>query len=230
MKLHYLQHVFFETPGAILDWAKKNKIQATGAHLYKNEPLPSLDDFDFLLVMGGPMGVQDEHLYPWLSPEKKFIESAIKAGKKVVGICLGAQLVAHALGARVYKSAFKEIGWFPIDWSDEARRPGLFPHLPQTQEVFHWHGDMFDIPEGAVRLAKSVGCENQAFLYDEQVLGFQCHLEITEEIIRAAVKEGAVELVSAPYIQSAAEMLRRVNLCEPVNKTLSILLDKFVAI
>src|SRR5271165_3985143 len=112
MRLHALQHVPFEGPAAIADWAAAQGVSMTVAHLYRGDALPSLSDFDMLAVMGGPMSVNDSSHYTWLDPEIAFMRAAIGAGKAVLGICLGAQMIAKALGARVYPGAQKEIGWF----------------------------------------------------------------------------------------------------------------------
>ncbi len=139
MRVHFLQHVKFENPGLILDWAKKRKHKISITEFYKNGKLPESTDYDALFVMGGPMGVYDDGKYPWLAGEKRFIEKAIQSNKSVTGICLGAQLIADVLGARVYKNDHREIGWFDIETCGQAIEgiPGLFP---LKLKVFHWHG------------------------------------------------------------------------------------------
>jgi GMP synthase-like glutamine amidotransferase len=159
------------------------------------------------VVMGGPMGVGDESTYDWLAPEKAFIREAIGAGKTVVGVCLGAQLIAEVLGARVYRGPEKEIGWMPIQLTLGGRDSAVFGHLPPSIEVFHWHGDTFDLPAGATHLARSAVCEHQAFLWGERVLALQFHLESTPESVAAICRECADELVTAPHIQEAGQML-----------------------
>jgi GMP synthase-like glutamine amidotransferase len=121
----------------------------------------------------------------------------------VVGVCLGAQLVAEVLGGRVFRNLYKEIGWLPIELTEEGRRSPLFEGLPQRLDVFHWHGDTFDLPPGSVHLARSKGCAHQAFLYQGRVLGLQFHIESTPDSVQQIVKAGADELVPARYIQSA---------------------------
>ncbi|MBN1479046.1 type 1 glutamine amidotransferase [candidate division KSB1 bacterium] len=227
MRLHVLQHAPFENPGAILDWAYNAKIHAQSTHLYKNESLPALHDFDLLIVMGGPMSVHDDERIPWLRPEKKFIEQAIKAGVKVVGICLGAQLLADVLGARVYPHTFKEIGWFPIEWSAETLTQPLFDYMPRRLDVFHWHGDTFDLPRGALHLAKSGVCENQAFLYGDTVLALQFHLEVKQDNVIAMLDHCADDLVNMPYIQTREEILAGTRHCTTVNEKIFKLLDAF---
>lgn len=163
--------------------------------------LPAPDDMDLLVVMGGPMGVHDDSAYPWLPVEKNFIQDAIKADRRMVGICLGAQLAAQALGASVYPNAHKEIGWFPVH-KTALPHPVLFDMAP-TQTVFHWHGDTFDLPSGAMHLAYSDACANQAFIWQERVLGLQFHMEMLPEHIETLMSNSYQETNAAqPYIQS----------------------------
>ena len=207
MRIHFLQHVPFEGPAGIGDWAARKGHSVTTTPLFENVDLPDQPDFDWLIVMGGPMGIHDEADYPWLVREKDFLREAIAGGKIVVGVCLGAQLIADALGARVYRNQQKEIGWFPIELTERGQASRLFVFLPHRFEVFHWHGDTFDLPEGAVHLARSEVCEQQAFLYDERVLGLQFHLESTPVSVADIVANCADEIVPTTYVQDAEHML-----------------------
>jgi GMP synthase-like glutamine amidotransferase len=207
MRIHCLQHVPFEGPAGIADWAEARGHELSVTRLYTGAAPPSPDAFDWLVVMGGPMGVHDEAEHPWLGAEKALLREAIASGKTIIGVCLGAQLLAEALGARVYRNAEKEIGWLPIELTGEGRASSLFGFLPGHIEVFHWHGDTFDAPPGAVHLARSQGCANQAFLWGERVLGLQFHVETTPESLRALVEHGADDIVPGPYVQSAERML-----------------------
>ena len=227
-RLCYLQHVDFETPAGILDWAATHKLNVSGSHLYRGDQLPDVKDFDHLIVMGGPMGANDDHLYAWMRLEKKLIEASIKAGKKVIGICLGSQFLADVLGAPVYKNSQKEIGWFPIEWTKNARSSPLFQHMPQQQLVFHWHGDTHDLPSGARHLASSAVCQNQAYQFGENVLGFQFHLEVKPENIQFMMQQFIDELIEAPYIQSAKEIEAHTRLCPDMNKAFFATLDAFL--
>jgi GMP synthase-like glutamine amidotransferase len=226
MNIHYLQHVPFENLGSIAAWAHKRGHQVSATHLYRDEPPPSLASFDWLIVMGGPMGVHDEAEYPWLAAEKRFIEQAIAAGKTVLGVCLGSQLIACVLGARVYRNAEKEIGWFPIQLTEEAKSSTLFADLPITQEVFHWHGDTFDLPAGAIHMARSAVCENQAFVIDRRVVGLQFHLETTRQSAQGLIENCHNELVPARFIQTAEEMLADEKRFTGINRTMEQLLDR----
>jgi GMP synthase-like glutamine amidotransferase len=207
MRVHYLQHVPFEGPAGIADWAAQRGHTVAGTRLYAAEEPPQQAEFDWLVVMGGPMGVYDEGEHPWLVAEKAFLRDTIAAQKPVVGVCLGAQLVAEVLGGRVFRNLYKEIGWLPIELTEEGRRSPLFDGLPQRLDVFHWHGDTFDLPPGSVHLARSKGCAHQAFLYQGRVLGLQFHIESTPDSVQQIVKAGADELVPARYIQSAERIL-----------------------
>ncbi len=204
MRFHCLQHVSFETPGLLADRIRERGYPLETTALFRGEALPSPDDMDFdaLIIMGGPMSVHDEAAFPWLKAEKELIAAAIREKKKVVGICLGAQLIALVSGARVYPNPQKEIGFWPVHWTKAARQPGetLF---------FHWHGETFDLPAGAVLLASTDACANQAFLLGDHVLGIQFHPEVTPGIIRAMIDHEGHELIVAPYIQTAEQILER---------------------
>jgi GMP synthase-like glutamine amidotransferase len=171
---------------------------------YEDPALPDLAGLDLVIAMGGPMSVNDEAAFPWLVAEKAFIREAVGSGKAVLGVCLGAQLIASALGARVYPAARKEIGWLPIE---TAPVPGDIFRLPDGIRVFQWHGETFDLPEGAVRLARSGVAKNQGFQLHGNVLGLQFHLETTPESARALVDNCGSELVPGPSIQAAREIL-----------------------
>ncbi len=225
MKLLCLQHVPFEGPAAIGEWAEDRGFEVSVFKVWEKRPFPVLRDVDLLAVMGGPMNVDEEPLYPWLAEEKKFIAAAVRAGKKMIGVCLGAQLIARALGKRVYKNSQKEIGWWPVTWTPEARRHAFFEGFPETTVVFQWHGDTFDLPDGAVHLAKSEACMNQAFLYEGRVLGLQFHLETTPESAALRVKNCADELVPAKYIQSGESILGETRYYAEISRALNRMLD-----
>lgn len=189
MKLHWLQHVPFEGLGIIEEWATAVGFEIGCTRLSTGEQLPSAESFDWLVVMGGPMGLHDHDEHPWLVAEKEFIRQSIDAGKTVLGICLGAQLIANVLGAKVYPGLQKEIGWFPIRRSEAA--PEL---LPEELTAFHWHGDTFDLPKGTIRLASSEVCKNEGFVYNDRVVALQFHLETTPESMEALIGNCGNEL------------------------------------
>jgi len=220
MKLHWLQHVPFEGLGHIETWAKANDAAISCSRLYDTPRFPNPDAFDLLIVMGGPMGIYDHDDHPWLVEEKAFIRSAIDEGKAVLGICLGAQLIADVLGARVYPGPHKEIGWFPIRKSEGAPE-----WLPENPTVFHWHGDTFDIPGEAVSLAVSDAGINQGFIYRNRVIGLQFHLETTPASMEALIENCAHELVDGACIQSAQEMRDGIVNIAAINEILENLLN-----
>jgi len=205
MRAHALLHVPFEGLGSIETWLGAAGYEITKTPFFKTTSLPNPDEIDFLIVMGGPMSVNDEGEHPWLVDEKRFIRSCIETGKSVLGICLGAQLIATALGARVYPNSAKEIGWFPIQVIPSAE--GSIFHFPSVIEVFHWHGETFDLPAGAIFLARSEGCENQAFQLGRSVIGLQFHLETTPESARKIIEHCREELIPSAYVQTEAALL-----------------------
>ncbi len=207
VRIHYLQHVCFEDLAGIRDWAVAEKISTTGTRLYAGEPLPDTKSFDWLIVLGGPMNVDEHEKFPWLAEEKRFIHEAIERKKIVLGICLGGQLIAEVLGARVIKNRFREIGWFPVKLTPKGRQCRLLKEIPSRFSAFHWHGDMFDIPPKAHRLALSEACPHQAFLYGDRVLGLQFHLEYAPESVRTMLHFCSDELTADPYVQTPEEML-----------------------
>jgi GMP synthase-like glutamine amidotransferase len=209
LQVHYLQHVSFEGLGSIEPWLRSVGADVTGTRFFESTRLPNLDGVDLLVVMGGPMSANDEGKLVWLAPEKRFIRHAIESGKAVLGVCLGAQLIASAMGARVYPNREKEIGWFPITAVPSTAK-GVF-RFPPALEVFHWHGETFDLPEGAVRLTRSEGCENQAFQLGKSVIGLQFHLETTPGSARQIVTHCRSELVPSKYVQSEERILRATH-------------------
>ena len=224
MRIHYFQHVPFEGLGSIETWAKAKGHALSQTRLFRGESLPEPEDLDWLIVMGGPMGVHDDAMFTWLADEKRAIERVIQAGKPVLGICLGAQLIAHVLGARVIANAHREIGWFPIELTKAGKASPLFAHMPPRCEVFHWHGDTFDLPAGATHIAQSEACLNQAFLYNECVAGLQFHLETTPLSAGDLLQHCSDELTHAPYIQSAPEILAEPERFQEINDAMNGLL------
>jgi len=156
------------------------------SHLYRGDTVPALSDFDALVVMGGEMNIYQDRDWPWLKAERAFIAAALQAGKRIVGICLGAQFLANALGARVVQNPEYEIGWLPIRWTPEAKTE--FSRLPESSTVLHWHGDTFNLPEGATRLASSEACAEQGFFVPGRCLALQFHMEVNPELVKQYVQ------------------------------------------
>jgi GMP synthase-like glutamine amidotransferase len=229
MRIHYLQHVPFEGLGSIRPYLESYNYEITNTPFFVSTELPDQESVDMLIVMGGPMSVNEEDKFPWLAREKQFIRETIKSGKPVLGICLGAQLIASAMGAVVYRNSFKEIGWFSI--KGISHNSSMVFGFPPSVNVFHWHGETFDLPPDAIHLAESRGCKNQAFQIGRSVVGLQFHLETTPEATREFVSNCRDELVSSKYVQTEEEILAvdhlnytSINLL--MNKLLSFLLEK----
>lgn len=229
MRIHYLLHESFEDVASIDEWANRPGNKITSTRFFEKEfLLPSPEEIDLLIIMGGPMGVYDEDKYHWLKPEKKFIEQVISKGKKVLGICLGSQLLAEVLGGKVYKNKEKEIGWFDIHFTPQAKTDLFFSDYPEDMKVFHWHGDTFDLPAGANHIAYSEACRNQAFTYNDQVVGLQFHIEATRKSIEEFVFHCKDELIEAKYIQKEKELLANVVNIGRMNSYMFALLDKMI--
>jgi len=228
LRIHYFQHVPFEGLASIEDWARQHGHALSSTAWFEHDPvLPALDEIDWLIVMGGPMGTYEEQRLPWLRREKLFIREAIDAGKTVLGICLGAQLIASALGSAVYPGPEKEIGWWPIKKTEAGRGHPLFADMPDEFTVFHWHGDTFDLPEGAQCLAGSAACAHQAFAVGDRVLGLQFHFEVTPVAVRQMIKGDPDDLLrDAPYIQSEAKILANIHHADDNNRVLAGLLHR----
>lgn len=205
MRAHYLQHADFERLGSIRPWLESQGYDVTATRLYCGEALPEVSGLDLLVVMGGMMSVNDEQEFPWLVAEKAFIREAIDQGVAVLGVCLGAQLIANVLGSQVYPNRQREIGWFPIEGQVPAQSDTFV--FPAQVKVLHWHGETFDLPEGAVALASSAACANQAFQWGDRVIGLQCHLESTPELVRAFVEASLDELQAEEWVQTPEQLL-----------------------
>lgn len=224
MRIHSLEHEPFEGLANIEVWAKKNGHIISRTLLFNGEELPDITDIDWLVIMGGSMNVYEEEKYPWLKEEKNFIAQAIAGKKIVLGICLGAQLIADVLGGRVSRNRYAEIGWFPLTLTKEARNSHIFSSFPPRFTAIHWHGDTFEIPSGAVRIAQSEACANQAFEYG-RAIGLQFHLEYSEKSIDLMFRNCGNEIVEGRYIQKPDEIISQNNNVVETQRLLNLLLD-----
>jgi len=225
LRIHCLQHVPFEGPGYIESWAQVRNHRLTSTHLYSGQRLPAVEEIDLLVVLGGPMNVYEQSRYPWLARERRLIGEALHGEKMVIGICLGAQIIASVLGAKVTRNPCLEIGWYPVEKAAQASQSKLADFLPDRFPAFHWHGDTFEIPRGAVHLARSQACENQAFAFDDRVAAFQFHLESTRDSVEQLVHKCSEDLAEGPCIQSPAEMLTDLDRFREVNSLMADFLD-----
>ncbi len=200
MHVLVFRHVAFEGLGLIGNVLGERGIPFRYVDLFRDPDAEPASDAAGYVFMGGPMSANDD--LPYVRREIDLIRDAVAAGRPVLGICLGAQLIAKALGARVYRNPVKEIGWAPVYWTEAARRDPLFEGLREPETVFHWHGETFDLPAGTEWLAWSDGCRHQAFRAGEGVYGLQFHLEVTPEMIAGWLTEdensGDVRELTAP--------------------------------
>jgi GMP synthase-like glutamine amidotransferase len=203
MKIHAVIHGPTDGLGAIAAWAKPRGHEVTETRLYLGETLPPLEEVEFAIVMGGAMNIYQHRDHPWLVAEKQWLAAALQQGKRMLGVCLGGQLFADVLGAKIWQNSVKEIGWFPVRF---VARPGVLAALPEEMTVFHWHGDTFQIPPGAVRIAESDACANQGFVFGDRVVGLQFHIEVTPEAVAEFIAGGEAELVPAAHVQSPAQI------------------------
>lgn len=227
MRVHHLRHVEFENLGSIEAWLQSAGHSISTTRMYANDPLPTVDQFDWLIVMGGPMSANDDATLPWMRAEKQLIRQAIDAGKPVLGVCLGSQLIASVLGAKVYPNQQREIGWFEVHRSPEASQHPFGKLFPPQTEVFHWHGDTFDLPQGATRLVSSAACRNQAYAFSDHVLGLQFHLEMTPWGAQELVVHCCDELGEAPYVQKPDTIVAEPTRFERINQIMASILQTF---
>jgi GMP synthase-like glutamine amidotransferase len=225
MRIHGLFHAPFEGLANIETWARAKGHGLAHTDLFAGQACPDPDAYDFLVVMGGPMNIYEYDAYPWLKEEKAALKRAVEAGRLVLGVCLGAQLLADVLGGPVTKGKFKEIGWFDVSMSAEGLKTKAFAGFPASLTAFHWHGDTFAVPPGAVRAASSLACANQAFVYNERVVGLQFHLETSAASLADLGGNCADEIVVAPYIQTVTEMTAKPERLAALQGLLNKLLD-----
>jgi len=197
MRALVLQHVAVEGPGTLAPYLEARGWQLETVALYAGaRPPEDAQGYQAIIVMGGPMGVYDEAEYPFLRDEDRFLRHAMAQDVPLLGICLGSQLLAKALGARVYRNPHKEIGWYSVDLTPAGAADPLFAGLASPVPVFQWHGDAFDLPTGAIPLASSPLCAHQAFRYGERVYGLLFHLELTPAIIQTWLEVFQDELLN----------------------------------
>jgi GMP synthase-like glutamine amidotransferase len=211
IRIHYLEHAAHETPGLIAEWAHERDHTVSGSRLYLGEPIPRLEYMDMLIVLGGPMSVHNTGTCPWLKEEKHFIERAIENNTPILGICLGAQLIAEVLGADVYPMNHKEIGFYPVTLTPDGQHHPVASALPHHFTAFHWHGETFTIPQSAQLISRSNACLHQGFTLGENIVGLQFHPEVTPKMVENFVTAGEAELDGARYTQDASTMLEKAD-------------------
>ncbi len=215
-KVLIIQQVAHEGPGSINDVLSGSDIEVDLVLAYEGQSIPkTLDDGQALIIMGGPMGVCDDDRYPFLKDEIRLIELALRCDTPMLGICLGAQLLASGAGARVYSGTAKEIGWYPLSFNNNGRQDRLFQGLPASVNVFQWHGDTFDIPGGAVNLASSELFPNQLIRVGENAYGLQFHLEVTHEMVMQWLSINNEELEEVKGIIYPDEIIAKTSTAMP---------------
>ena len=218
LRIHCLQHVSFEEPAYLEVWAERHNVNLRRTLLNEGEALPNIDDFDCLVVLGGPMSAYEEDDYPWLIEEKQFIRRAIDNGKILLGICLGAQLIAEVLGSKVFKHSHSEIGWYPIQFTDVGRRHPFFKDFPDPFTPVHWHGDTYELPDDAVHICQSEGCKQQAFIWGDRVIGLQFHMEFSMHTLHRLIHKSQKILSAGGRYTQAEEAICDANRLESVNQ------------
>jgi GMP synthase-like glutamine amidotransferase len=228
MRIHWLQHADFEDLGCIGPWLQRNGHELSGTRLWC-EGVPTIaNSFDALIVMGGPMNIYEYERHPWLRGEKALIRAAVDAGRRVLGVCLGAQLIADVLGGPVTRNAESEIGWFPLELTEAGRASPLLTGLPPRFTGFHWHGDTYALPPGAECLARSEACAQQAFSVGDRVLGLQFHLEVAKANAEEWFRHERPQ--AARYVQTPEHILAQ-DACFIDNKRwMEAILERFFAV
>ena len=227
MRIHWLQHAAFEDLGCIGPWLAARGHAVSGTRLYAGETPPPAAEFDALIVMGGPMNIYQYAEHPWLRTEKALIRDAIAQGRRVLGICLGAQLIADVLGGPVSRNAEPEIGWFPVELNAAGRAEPAFAGLPPTFTAFHWHGDTYALPPGATCLGHSAACAQQAFSWDGgRVIGLQFHLEVTRDNALEWFRHEAI--TPSRHVQTPDAILADVDAFAANNAAMRAILERFL--
>lgn len=228
LRVHWLQHVPFEGLGSIGPWLQRQGHQVSSTRLHAGEPLPQVDAFDWLIVMGGPMNVDAQAEYPWLAAERQLVGAALAAGKRYLGICLGAQIMARALGAAVTPGQ-AEIGWFDVTLAEPGAGNPLLQDFPRRFAAFHWHGDHCALPPDCIHAATSNACRNQAFIHGSNAIGLQFHLETTAEGAAAMAPYCADELVCGDSVQARDAMFANPERFGALNQLMDALLARLEA-
>jgi GMP synthase (glutamine-hydrolysing) len=227
MRIHFFRHDPVEGIGTFQDIASTRDWSLSDTNWDRGETPPSLDDWDMLAVMGGPMNIHEHDRHPWLLEEKAYLDRAIAKNKRIVGVCLGAQLLADRLGGRVTRNPHSEIGWSELHVNEALRGPGgLFEGFENPAKVFQWHGDTFSLPPGAVAVGRTEACQNQGFVKGS-VLGMQFHLELSPENLRDLV--ASHDRFEGPYVQKPEAFLADLDGFRQNTERLADILDRIAA-
>ena len=218
LRVHYFQHIAGEGFGSCYDYLKAHQAKITATEFFalpvdlplELEALPDIDEVDLLIIMGGTMSVNDEANYPWLKLEKRWLRRYLSAGKPAIGLCLGAQLIANALGASVSRNQHQELGW--MDVGRVSHIPENYFQIPEKINIMQWHSETFEIPRGGVRLAQNNVCQNQMYQIGRNVLGFQFHPEMTPHALQLLIEnEEDSAVFNGEYVQPIAELKKTIK-------------------
>jgi GMP synthase (glutamine-hydrolysing) len=228
MRVHALIHAPFEGLGVIRNWLSEKNHFLQETHTYRGDLLPRIENFDWLIIMGGPQSLQELDKYPYLKDELRLITQALQGNKLILGICLGAQLIAEALGAKTVTSPETEIGVYPLQLTETGYTDPIMRHFPDPFNATHWHHDMPGLPDDATVLASSSGCPRQIIRFRRGVYGLQCHLELTQTDIGKMIDHDSQDLVAGRYTQTKYELLNH-NYTE-VNQLMFLFLNYFTQV
>ena len=218
LRVHYFQHIAGEGFGSCYDYLKAHQAKITATEFFalpvdlplELEALPHIDEVDLLIIMGGTMSVNDEANYPWLKLEKRWLRRYLSAGKPAIGLCLGGQLIANALGASVSRNQHQELGW--MDVGRVSHIPENYFQIPEKINIMQWHSETFEIPRGGVRLAQNNVCQNQMYQIGRNVLGFQFHPEMTPHALQLLIEnEEDSAAFNGEYVQPIAELKKTIK-------------------
>lgn len=229
MTLMCFQHSPLEGPSLIGDWASGRGHELRMHPWHASGAVPYNGSWDALIVLGGPMAVYEQDRYPWIREEQRLMRQTLEEGKQVLGICLGAQLLADVLGGRVYPQGHQEIGWYPLFHQKHALDEVLLHDLIEEHPMaMHWHGDCFEIPPGCRHLASSQACANQAFAYGRQALGLQFHWEFSRETLQQMLDNEGFLMPEGTHVQAPSQIMQQAGTYLPASRlALDRLLDRF---
>lgn len=229
MRLQMFEHMPSKTNCNITKWAENNRHELLRTKVNRGEDMPGLDSFDWLFVMGGPQSAWEEEAHPWLRTEKDFIRQSIAAGKIVLAICLGVQVLAEAMGSRAFKNTHREFGWNEVTVLSEGRKSFLFNNIPDTFVSWSWHGDHYDLPQDCVRLAASDPSPNQAFVHNSlPLVGLQFHPETTIELAHTFLDNYKAPWKDGPYVKPKEEIRAQTDTLQDTYWLMKALLDNMV--
>lgn len=228
MKILFVTHASFEQPGSIEAWAKRNNHETEEVRPYAGEQLPDIDAYDMLIIMGGPQSPLEIEDSSFLKDEINLIKQALDKNKRIIGVCLGAQLITEALGAKTERSPNKEIGMYQLELLSCAESDPVFSKFPKMLDVMHWHSDMPGLVDEVELLAKSEGCPRQAFRYGDRVYGFQCHFELTKELVEGMIEHCNGDLKAGKYVMTPEELMA-LDYSE-INRRMDKVLDYLVSV